>query len=75
MAWKLRSSMQASDATQTLDPALSAPGLDRTPVRHRPRRLSHNGSSHSASDVANRLEGQGMTRIRGAPRPPQDPGR
>jgi putative transposase len=75
VAWKLCSTMKAEDVTDTLDLALSASGLDRVKVRHRPRLLSDNGSSYIAGDLANWLEDQGMTHIRGAPRHPQTQGR
>jgi len=74
VAWKLCTTMQASDATETLDLALAASGLDRMQVRHRPRLLSDNGSSYIAGDLAEWLEDKDMTHIRGAPRHPQTQG-
>ena len=67
--------MKAEDVTATLDLALAASGLDQVKVRHRPRLLSDNGSSYIAADLAEWLEGQGMTHIRGAPRHPQTQGK
>ena len=75
VAWKLCSTMQASDVVETLDLALAASGLDQVRVRHRPRLLSDNGSSYIAGDLADWLEDQGMTHIRGAPRHPQTQGK
>jgi len=75
VAWKLCSTMKAEDVTETLDLALSASGLDQVKVRHRPRLLSDNGSSYIAGDLAEWLEDQGMTHIRGAPRHPQTQGK
>jgi transposase InsO family protein len=75
VAWKLCTTMQASDVTETLDLALAASGLDQGKVRHRPRLLSDNGSSCVAGDLAAWLEDNGMTHIRGAPRHPQTQGR
>lgn len=75
VAWKLCATMQASDVMETLDLALSASGLDQVKVRHRPRLLSDNGASCIAGDLAEWLEDQGMTHIRGAPRHPQTQGR
>lgn len=40
-----------------------------------PRLLTDNGSSYVAGDLAEWLEGQGMTHIRGAPGPPQTQGK
>src|SRR5687768_7283611 len=75
VAWKLCTTMKAEDVTATLDLALTASGLDQVKVRHRPRLLSDNGSSYIASDLAEWLEDQGMTHIRGAPRHPQTQGK
>ncbi len=74
VAWKLCTTMKAEDVTETLDLALSASGLDQVEVRHRPRLLSDNGSSTIAGNLAEWLEDQGMTHIRGAPRHPQTQG-
>ena len=75
VAWKLCSTMKAEDVTETLDLALSASGLDQVKVQHRPRLLSDNGSSYIAGDLAEWLEDQGMTHIRGTPRHPQTQGK
>ena len=45
VAWKLCTTMQASDVTATLDLALTAAGLDQVQVVHRPRLLTDTGSS------------------------------
>ena len=44
-------------------------------VRHRPRLLSDNGPSYISGDLADWLAGQKVERIRGAPCPPQTPGK
>jgi len=75
VAWKLCATMQASDVTETLERALAASGLDQVTVVHRPRLLTHNGSSYIAGDLAQWLEGRGMRHIRGAPRHPQTQGK
>ena len=75
VAWKLCATMQASDVTETLDLALAASGLDQVTVVHRPRLLTDNGSSTIAGDLAEWLEGQGMTHTRGAPYHPQTQGK
>jgi transposase InsO family protein len=75
VAWKLCTTMQASDVTATLDLALTAAGLDQVQVVHRPRLLTDNGSSYVATDLAAWLGSRGMTHIRGAPRHPQTQGK
>jgi len=75
VAWKLCTTMQASDVTATLDLALTAAGLDQVQVVHRPRLLTDNGSSYVATDLADWLGSRGMTHIRGAPRHPQTQGK
>lgn len=75
VAWKLCTSMKAGDVTETLTKALQASGLDSANVVHRPRLLSDNGSSYIAGDLADWLEAQNMTHIRGAPNHPQTQGK
>lgn len=75
VAWKLCASMKAGDVTETLTKALQASGLDSANVVHRPRLLSDNGSSYIAGDLADWLEAQNMTHIRGAPNHPQTQGK
>jgi putative transposase len=75
VAWKLCTTMKASDVTDTLTMALEASGLDTVNVFHRPRLLSDNGSSYIAGDLADWLEDQGMDHVRGAPLHPQTQGK
>ena len=75
VAWKLCTTMQASDVTATLDLALGAAGLDQARVMQPPRLLSDNGPSYVASDLADWLGIRGMTHIRGAPCHPQTQGK
>ncbi|MFF9551246.1 IS3 family transposase [Methylobacterium fujisawaense] len=75
VAWKLCTTMQASDVTATLDLALAAAELDHVRAVHRPRLLTDNGSSYVAGDLADWLGSRGMTHIRGAPRHPQTQGK
>lgn len=65
IAWKLCTSMRVGDATRHAGVGLGAR------VVHKPRRLSDNGASYVAGDIADWLEGKGMTHIRGAPNHPQ----
>jgi len=67
IAWKLCTTMAASDVTETLQRALAASGCDRVHVRHRPRLLSNNGPSYIAVDLAKWRETQNIEHIRGAP--------
>jgi putative transposase len=75
VAWKLCTTMTAQDVTATLDMALTASGLDRMTVVHRPRLLSDNGSSYVAADLAKWLDGKNMEHVRGAPYHPQTQGK
>ena len=47
--------------------ALTASGCDQAHVRHRPRLLSDNGSSYTSGELAEWLDEQRMTHVRGAP--------
>jgi transposase InsO family protein len=67
--------MKASDVTETLTMTLQASGLDSANVVHRPRLLSDNSSSYIAGDLADWLEAQNMTHVRGAPNHPRTQGK
>ena len=75
IAWKLCSTMRAEDVTDTLDMALKAAGGDQVRVRHMPRLLSDNGPSYVADDLANYIEANHMSHVRGAPLHPQTQGK
>ena len=75
IAWKLCTTMKASDVTDTLELALQASGCDQINVRHRPRLLSDNGASYIATELADWLDGKGMDHVRGAPYHPQTQGK
>ncbi|MGL4440227.1 MAG: IS3 family transposase [Bosea sp. (in: a-proteobacteria)] len=75
ISWKLCSTMRAEDVTDTLDMALAASGCDQAHVRHKPRLLSDNGPSYIASDLADYIEAQHMSHVRGAPFHPQTQGK
>ena len=74
VAWKLCTTMRASDVTDTLNLALEASGCDKAEVIHKPRLLSDNGSSYIAGDLADWLGERGMGHVRGAPNHPQTQG-
>ncbi len=67
VAWTLRTSMQASDVTDTLDLARAQAGVDRVRVVHRPRLLSDNGPCYVSQALADYLDTHGLTHTRGAP--------
>jgi transposase InsO family protein len=75
VAWRLCTTMRATDVTNTLEDALVASGCDHAAVVHRPRLLSDNGSSYVSGDLADWLHDQGMGHIRGAPNHPQTQGK
>jgi transposase InsO family protein len=75
IAWKLCATMAASDATETLELALTTSGCAQARVRHRPRLLPDNGPGHIAGDLADWLARQQMEHIRGAPCHPQTQGK
>ncbi len=75
IAWKLSSTMGATDVTQTLDEAIAVTGADQVPVKHRPRLLSDNGSAYLSSELQDYLSERHMTHTRGAPYHPQTQGK
>ena len=75
IAWKLCTTMKASDVTDTLNQALEASGCDQVNVIHKPRLLSDNGSSYIAEELAGFLKDKGMGHVRGAPYHPQTQGK
>jgi len=75
LAWRLCTTMAASDVSDTLDDALSFTGLDQVKVKHKPRLLSDNGPSYIASDLADYLDDKGMEHTRGRPYHPQTQGK
>lgn len=75
LAWRLCTTMAASDVSDTLDDALRFTGLDQVKVKHKPRLLSDNGPSYIASDLADYLDDKGMDHTRGRPYHPQTQGK
>ena len=75
LAWKLCTSMTATDVSDTLQIALQTSGLDRATVVHRPRLLSDNGPSYISAELGTWLEDNGMTHTRGRPYHPQTQGK
>jgi len=75
IAWKLCANMRAQDVTDTLDLALAASGCDSATVLHKPRLLSDNGPSYIADELAQYIEANKMSHVRGAPMHPQTQGK
>lgn len=75
IAWKLCTTMRASDVTDTIEMALATSGCDQAVVRHKPRLLSDNGSCYISGDLAEWLEDKKMDHVRGAPFHPQTQGK
>jgi putative transposase len=75
IAWKLCTSMAATDITETLELALEASGCNTAQVRHRPLLLSDNGPGYIAGELAKWLDANGMAHVRGAPCHPQTQGK
>jgi len=75
IAWKLCTTMKAEDVTDTLELALTASGCDQVQVQHKPRLLSDNGSSYISEELAEWLDEQRMSHVRGAPYHPQTQGK
>jgi len=75
IAWKLCTTMKASDVKDTLRLALKASGCDVAKVNHKPRLLSDNGASYVAEELADFLKSQNMNHVRGAPYHPQTQGK
>ena len=75
IAWRLCTSMSASDVSDTLDDALAFTGLDRVKVRYKPRLLSDNGPCYISGDLSDYLENKGMAHTRGRPYHPQTQGK
>jgi transposase InsO family protein len=75
LAWKLCTSMQAQDVTETLTLALEASGLDQVAIAQRPRLLSDNGSSYISGELAQWLGARGMAHTHSAPYHPMTQGK
>ena len=75
IAWKLCTTMKTEDVTDTLEMALTASGCDQVHVQHKPRLLSDNGSSYISEELAEWLDEQRMSHVRGAPYHPQTQGK
>src|SRR5215831_7917864 len=75
LAWKLCTTMSATDVSDTLLVALRGSGLNQVKVQHRPRLLSDNGPSYVSSELGKWLEDNGIRHIRGRPYHPMTQGK
>ena len=75
LAWKLCTTMTATDVADTLAMALRGSGLEHVPLRQRPRLLSDNGPSYLSAQLGAWLTEHGMTHTRGAPYHPMTQGK
>ena len=75
IAWKLSSTMGATDVTETLDEAPAITGVDQVRVKHRPRLLSDNGSAYVSGELRDYLGKRRMDHTRGRPYHPQTQGK
>jgi len=75
IAWRLCTSMSASDVADTLDEALRFTELDQAKVKHKPRLLSDNGPCYISGELSTYLEDNGMAHTRGRPYHPQTQGK
>jgi putative transposase len=75
VAWRLCTSMKASDVSDTLDDALAFTKLDHAKVKHKARLLSDNGPCYLSSELAEYLNDNDMTHTRGRPYHPQTQGK
>src|SRR6266436_5427011 len=75
LAWKLCTTMSATDVSDTLQVALRGSGLNQVKVLHRPRLLSDNGPSYVSSELGKWLEDNGIRHIRGRPYHPMTQGK
>ena len=73
LAWKLCTTMSATDVSDTLQVQWS--GLNQLKVLHRPRLLSDNGPSYVSSELGEWLEDNGIRHIRGRPYHPMTQGK
>src|SRR5262249_21940835 len=75
LAWKLCTTMTATDVSDTLQVALRGSGLNQVKVLHRPRLLSDNGPSYVSSELGKWLEDNGIRHIRSRPYHPMTQGK
>ena len=75
LAWKLCTTMSATEVSDTLNNALQASGLDQIKLLHRPRLLSDNGPSYVSNQLGDWLKDKGIRHVRGRPYHPMTQGK
>lgn len=70
--WELCTNMKADDVKRSMDQALKKAGLSK---KNAPRLLSDNGSCYISSEMAEYIQDQGMSHVRGKPNHPQTQGK
>ena len=75
IAWKLFTTMAASDVKEVLDLAIDKTGVMGVAVKHRPRLLSDNGPCYIAAELKEYLGKHGIRHTRGAPYHPMTQGK
>ena len=74
-AWKLFSTISATDVRETLDLALKRTGLNHVKVHLNPRPLSDNGPCYVSKDLKAHWDARDITHVRSAPYHPQTQGK
>jgi transposase len=75
IAWKLFSTMSASDVQELMDLAIEKTGVENVKVKHRPRLLSDNGPCYVSGQLQEYLKDQEIRHIRGRPYHPMTQGK
>jgi putative transposase len=75
LAWRLASTMAASDVQDTLQIALDQTGIQHIQVKHRPRLLSDNGPAFIAAALAEYLALHDIDHLHGRAHHPQTQGK
>lgn len=75
LAWRLASSMAATDVQDTLQLAVDLTGIEQVQVNHRPRLLSDNGPAFIAEALADYLKPLDIQQVHGRAHHPQTQGK
>jgi transposase InsO family protein/transposase len=75
IAWKLYTTMAATDVKDLLEEAVGKAGVEHVAVKHRPRLLSDNGPAYVSEELKKYLESKGMAQTHGAPFHPMTQGK
>ena len=75
LAWRLASTMGATDVQETLQMALDLTGIEHIRVKHRPRLLSDNGPAFIAEALADYLKPFEIQQVHGRAHHPQTQGK